>query len=77
MPKKSLSATAFLFVLVLALALGTPPAHAYLDPAAGSMILQVLLGGIAGLALFFKLFWRKVLAFFGADRSKKDAPENR
>ncbi|KAB2968203.1 MAG: hypothetical protein F9K18_03205 [Thermoanaerobaculia bacterium] len=77
MPNKSVSATALIFVLVLALALGTRPAHAYLDPAAGSMILQVLLGGIAGLALFFRLFWRKVLAFFGADRPKKDAPEGR
>ena len=30
---------------------GSAPAHAYLDPGTGSMILQVLLGGIAGAAV--------------------------
>jgi hypothetical protein len=58
-------------VLLLTLA-GATPAAAYLDPASGSMLLQVLLGGIAGLALFFKLFWRKVQGWFGG-RKKADA----
>jgi hypothetical protein len=58
-------------VLLLTLA-GATPAAAYLDPASGSMILQVLLGGIAGLALFFRLFWRKLQAWFGG-RKKADA----
>lgn len=41
------------------------PAHAYLDPGSGSMILQVLLGGIAGAAVVIKMYWRRFLAFFG------------
>ncbi len=65
--------TALIFAVFLALTLGAQPAHAYLDPASGSMLLQVLLGGIAGVALFFKLFWRKVVAFFGGGRNKNDA----
>jgi len=35
-------------------------AYAYLDPGAGSMILQMLLGGLAGVALFFRLFWKRI-----------------
>lgn len=65
--------TTVLFVFLLALLAGAAPALAYLDPAAGSLILQVLLGGIAGLALFFKLFWRRLLALLGLDRKKQDA----
>lgn len=57
---------------VLGALLVAAPAHAYLDPASGSLILQVLLGGVAGVALFLKLFWRKLLGVFGHDRDKKD-----
>ena len=42
------------FLLALAAMLvgaSTSTAHAYLDPGTGSIILQVLLGGVAGLAL--------------------------
>lgn len=55
-----------LLVLVCALwALASaPPVYAYLDPASGSMFLQLLLGGIAGVALFFKLVWHRVRDFF-------------
>lgn len=41
------------------------PAHAYLDPGTGSMILQVLLGGAAGLALAGKLYWHRFLTVIG------------
>lgn len=58
-----------LYTTALLLLLAARPAHAYLDPAAGSMILQILLGGIAGLAVFLKLFWRKIVSFFGAGRT--------
>lgn len=47
------------------------PAHAYIDPGSGSMLLQLLLGGVAGLALALKLFWRRILSIFGA-RSGED-----
>jgi hypothetical protein len=48
----------------------THSAYAYLDPGTGSMILQVLLGGVAGLALVGRLYWHKLLLFLGA---RKDA----
>jgi hypothetical protein len=51
----------------------TSTAHAYLDPGTGSIILQVLLGGVAGIALAGKLYWQKLLSVFGV--RKQAAPE--
>jgi hypothetical protein len=36
---------------------------AYIDPGSGSMILQMILGGLAAAAVFLKLFWHRVLVF--------------
>ena len=37
----------------------TGPAWAYLDPGTGSMMLQLLLGGIAGAMVVGKLYWHR------------------
>lgn len=60
-------------LLTLALSGTAAPAWAYLDPGTGSMILQVLLGGFAGLALAGRLYWRRFLVMIGV-RSDDDAP---
>lgn len=52
------------------------PAHAYLDPGSGSMFLQLVLGGVAGVGLIVKLYWRKLLSFVGL-RPRDNAPEPR
>lgn len=57
-------ATRLIVAALLLLALERP-AHAYLDPGTGSMMLQVLLGGIAATAVLAKLFWHRVLQFLG------------
>ena len=49
-------------VLALALASWETPAEAYLDPGSGSMLLQVLLGGAAALAVALRLAWHRVSA---------------
>jgi hypothetical protein len=46
------------------LALWTAPAYAYLDPTTGSILLQGLLAGIAGVMVVGRLFWTRVKAFF-------------
>ena len=33
---------------------------AYLDPGAGSMILQALAGGVAGAVVFGRLYWARI-----------------
>ena len=51
-------------------------AWAYLDPGTGSMMLQLLLGGIAGVALIVKLYWRRFLSLFkkkSSDSSPSDS----
>jgi hypothetical protein len=45
---------------------------AYLDPGSGSMILQILAGGVAAVAVTAKLYWRRLLRFL---RIRKDDPE--
>ena len=41
-----------------------PVAHAYLDPGTGSMVLQAIIGAIAGFALVGRLYWSKIKGFF-------------
>lgn len=41
--------------------ISTSNAYAYLDAGTGSMILQVLLGGVAGMMVVGKLYWHKLL----------------
>ena len=41
------------------------PAHAYLDPGTGSMILQVVLGGVAGAAVAGRFYWNRLLTLLG------------
>jgi hypothetical protein len=56
------------------------PAYAYLDPGTGSMILQVLLGGAAGLALAGRLYRHRFLTVIGvradADDTSRSAATN-
>ncbi|WP_309083387.1 hypothetical protein [Chelativorans sp.] len=70
-----LNFAAGLFPLTLSLlfvGISTSGAHAYLDAGTGSMILQVLLGGIAGLAIAGKLYWHKFLTAIGV---RREAPQ--
>ena len=57
--------TSWFVVLVTLLVMAAEaPAEAYLDPGAGSMLLQVLLGGFAATGVFAKLFWHRLVAPF-------------
>jgi len=40
------------------------PAHAYLDPATGSILLQGLIAGVAGLVVVLRLYWQRLKALF-------------
>ncbi|MGE8941496.1 hypothetical protein ACO2I3_06245 [Leptospira interrogans] len=57
---------------VLFVAISTGGAHAYLDPGTGSMILQILLGGLAGLAIAGRLYWNKFLLLLGLRSERED-----
>ena len=64
-----------LFVVAMALAVTLPlvvirPAHAYIDPGTGSIILQSLIGGLVAAVFVARLYWEKIKSFF-----RKQAPE--
>ena len=61
-------------LLAVLLLMITPSAFAYLDPGTGSMLLQVILGGIAAVGVALKLFWHKIRVALGM--SKKTAAED-
>jgi hypothetical protein len=45
---------------------------AYLDPGTGSMLVQLLVGGVAAAAVTAKLYWHRILRLL---RIRKDEPE--
>ncbi len=50
-----------LFVIIM----GSPiRADAYIDPTAGGLLIQLLLGGLAGLGVIAKLYWGKIQKVF-------------
>jgi hypothetical protein len=46
-------------VLLLALILVTPSAHAYIGPGTSSLLIQVLVGGVAAASILIKVHWGK------------------
>ena len=71
-----LTCSAYLCALALLLVgISTSTAHAYLDPGTGSMILQLVLGGVAGLLLAGKLYWRKLVSMLGFKREPAKAQQ--
>ena len=54
-----------ILILVVTLILILPtPSFAYLDPATGSMIIQGIIGAVAGIMVAGKLYWQKIRSFF-------------
>jgi len=63
------------FVLLFAIFWLTPrEAFAYLDPGTGSMLLQLLLGGVAGAIMVVKLYWRQLSRLFRREKKTEKAP---
>ena len=46
---------------------------AYLDPGSGSMLLQIILGGVAAVGVTAKLTWRRLLRTLRLRRDDEDA----
>jgi hypothetical protein len=63
----------FVFCILLTLSFNVA---AYLDPGTGSMMLQVILGGIAAIGVAIKLYWHKLRVFFGASKKEKAEDES-
>lgn len=51
-----------------------PLFFAYLDPGSGSLILQMMLGGIAAGLYMVKSYWQKIKSYFTGKTNKSDPP---
>jgi hypothetical protein len=65
-------------VVVLALVAtgAATPAYAYIDPGTGGMLLQLLLGGVAGAAVIVRLYWQRLKAGFQRLTGSHDDPSS-
>ena len=50
------------------------PAYAYLDPGSGGMMMQLLLGGVAGAAVLIRLHWHRFLTLLRLRKPGSDTP---
>lgn len=55
----------------------TTPAQAYLDPGTGSMILQAIIGAIAGGLVLVKIYWGKIKRLLFTRWSTKPARDGK
>jgi len=50
--------------IVALLAMASSPAHAYLDPGTGYLVLQAIVGAVAAGLVLLKMYWYRVLSWF-------------
>ena len=55
------------FATAVLFAASTAPAHAYLDPGTGSILLQGLIGAVAGGLFMAKMYWARFRVLIGVD----------
>lgn len=60
----------------LVLIASSGPAFAYIDPGTGSMILQGIIGGVAGGLFIMRTYWAKVVAFFSGSRKAAEISDD-
>lgn len=59
----------FLWLLMVGVvALNPTDALAYIDGTSGGLLIQLLLGGLAGVGVIVKLYWRKVVGIFRKEK---------
>ena len=56
-------------VVWFALFVFATPALAYIDPGSGGMMMQLLLGGAAGVAVIVRLYWQRFTTFIGVRKA--------
>lgn len=67
-----------MFYLAIAVLLLTLPdaAQAYIDPGAGAMLIQLVVGGVSGLLVILRLYWKKCKSLFYKNKKESVEPEN-
>ena len=62
---------------IIWLLIAATPAHAYLDPSTGSMILSAIVGLIATLSLALKTYWYRLRGLFRRRDERRPGPGER
>lgn len=65
-----------LLLLCILMLLYPTLSFAYLDPATGSMILQMIVAAVLGSLLTIKIFWKHIKVFFLTKVLKRDNVES-
>lgn len=58
----------FWLLLVGMLVVNPTDALAYIDATSGGLLIQLLLGGLAGVGVIVKLYWRKLVGIFRKEK---------
>ena len=58
----------YLFVFLIA----ATSVYAYIDPGSGSILFQVLVGGVLAMAATVRLYWKRIKILLKHDRSAPD-----
>ena len=53
---------------ILLVAMPNGFSYAYLDPGSGSLIAQIIVAGLLGVAVAARMFWVNILSFFGLNK---------
>jgi hypothetical protein len=68
MMKNTIAYSALCATLLL---VGAPrPAEAYLDPGTGSIVIQVVVGGVLAVLATTRLYWNRIVTIFRRDRKQ-------
>jgi hypothetical protein len=63
--RKATNGGSFAAFLIGLFAVNPSQALAYIDPGTSAMLVQLLIGGAAGLAVIAKLYWSRLKSFVG------------
>jgi len=62
----------FQFFIALVIFINPEHAYAYLDPGTGSMLLQMLIGGVIAAMFTIKMYWYQLKSFIKRKLGKED-----
>ena len=65
----------FRMLMLIATLMSPAYAFAYLDPGTGSALIQGLIAAIAAIGVSLKLFWHRILAFFGGRKTDETSTQ--
>ena len=67
-----MSARLLALVLITGALLAPEPAHAYVDPGAGSLVIQGIIAAVVGVGLTLRLYWRRIRKLFTGKSPRDD-----